>query len=390
MKNIFNFTKASITNINCQNKIVEYTDIQNKNLKLVVSPNGNKIFYFRKKYSNRDYKKKVGTFPTMTVDIARSLVNELALKVEKGENINIKKENFDSLGNVFEKYKEYYMMSHNRTEKQFDKALGAFILYLSPYFDKAINEITKEIMSKIFKDITKKGYKYQANSFFRTARAFFNYVIDEKKGLGLNIENPALCITKHPTEDRDRFIQLDEFDYLFDSIHKETNVYIKNYFLILLATGCRKNEISALKWEDVDLISKHKHIHISKTKNGKPRNVPIVEDAVPFFKELLDKKQNEYVFYSNTEIGHVVDLKNAWKRIIQRAGIKNLRIHDLRRTVGSYEAIMGNTETIIGKSLGHKSLKSTEIYARLNLGAIKNAMEDAASVIFKKDPNDLG
>ena len=52
-------------------------------------------------------------------------------------------------------------------------------------------------------------------------------------------------------------------------------------------------------------------------------------------------------------------------RILKEAGIENLRIHDLRRTLGSYQAATGANGYIIGKSLGHRSQQSTAIYARL-------------------------
>jgi integrase len=69
--------------------------------------------------------------------------------------------------------------------------------------------------------------------------------------------------------------------------------------------------------------------------------------------------------------------KKGWHRITSRAGLKNLRIHDLRRTMGSYQAIAGASLTIIGKSLGHKSPQSTAIYARLSNDPVRASMEAA-------------
>ena len=76
---------------------------------------------------------------------------------------------------------------------------------------------------------------------------------------------------------------------------------------------------------------------------------------------------NEWVFPSDGQSGHLNDPKKAWARLLKRAQIEDLRMHDLRRTFGSWQAALGANGYIIGKSLGHKSQQSTAIYARLNL-----------------------
>jgi integrase len=80
--------------------------------------------------------------------------------------------------------------------------------------------------------------------------------------------------------------------------------------------------------------------------------------------------------------------KAAWKRILDRAGLKNLRIHDLRRTLGSYQAIAGASLVVIGKSLGHKSPQSTAIYARLSNDPVRASMKSAFDFYRKgKEPD---
>jgi integrase len=75
--------------------------------------------------------------------------------------------------------------------------------------------------------------------------------------------------------------------------------------------------------------------------------------------------------------------KMAWDRILKRAGIENLRVHDLRRTLGSWQAAAGVSTAIIGKSLGHKSQQATAIYARLNLSPVAAAVDIATSAMMK-------
>ena len=75
--------------------------------------------------------------------------------------------------------------------------------------------------------------------------------------------------------------------------------------------------------------------------------------------------------------------KRGWQRILERAEIKDLRLHDLRRTFGSWQARTGASLTIIGKSLNHKSPISTAIYARLDLDPVRESMEKATEAMLK-------
>ena len=69
-------------------------------------------------------------------------------------------------------------------------------------------------------------------------------------------------------------------------------------------------------------------------------------------------------------------------RNLEEAEIEDLRIHDLRRTLGSYQAATGANGYIIGKSLGHRSQQATAIYARLNLDPVRESVNKATDAMF--------
>ena len=62
--------------------------------------------------------------------------------------------------------------------------------------------------------------------------------------------------------------------------------------------------------------------------------------------------------------------------------MQDFRPHDLRRTLGSYQAITGSSLPIIGKSLGHKSQAATQIYARLDLDPVRNSVKKATEAMY--------
>lgn len=72
----------------------------------------------------------------------------------------------------------------------------------------------------------------------------------------------------------------------------------------------------------------------------------------------------------------------SWNTLKQRAGLTGIRLHDLRRTMGSYQAISGSSLAIIGKSLGHKTAQATQVYARLDLDPVRASMERAAALML--------
>lgn len=67
---------------------------------------------------------------------------------------------------------------------------------------------------------------------------------------------------------------------------------------------------------------------------------------------------------------------------MKRSEIKGLRLHDLRRTLGSWQAATGASLPIIGKTLNHKSPVSTAIYARLSVEPVRKALEAANAAMF--------
>ena len=90
-----------------------------------------------------------------------------------------------------------------------------------------------------------------------------------------------------------------------------------------------------------------------------------------------------WVFPSYGKTGHVTEPKGLWKDLLERAGIEDLRLHDLRRTLGSWQAINGSSLTVIGASLGHKSVQTTAVYARLSVDPVRQSVQGAATEILR-------
>jgi integrase len=104
--------------------------------------------------------------------------------------------------------------------------------------------------------------------------------------------------------------------------------------------------------------------------------------------ELLERRQAApdvdpaWVFPGDGKTGHMVEVKSGWARILKRAGITDCRMHDHRRTLGSWQALQGASLAIIGASLGHQSLQATQVYARLNADPVRASVTRATDAML--------
>jgi integrase len=199
--------------------------------------------------------------------------------------------------------------------------------------------------------------------------------------------NPAIGVKKFKEQKRDRFILHDELPKFMEALEVEPNKNMRDLFLICLYTGARCGNVLSMRWEDLDFSINE--WRIPDTKNGEPVRIPLIEQALEVLtSRLCLKESTPWVFPSmDSKSGHLESPKAAWKRILDRAGLKNLRIHDLRRTCGSYQAIAGVSLVVIGKSLGHKSPQSTAIYARLSNDPVREGMKAAFNFGPKNNNN---
>jgi len=136
-----------------------------------------------------------------------------------------------------------------------------------------------------------------------------------------------------------------------------------------------------MRWENISLDRLEWAIPAGETKNGEPNTVPLCSYAV----DLLERRQGSslgpWVFPNMADTGPMYEPRRAWRRFRVDAGIPDVTIHDLRRTLGSWMAITGASLPVMARALGHKMEQHsvTGIYARLNNHQVREAVEKALS-----------
>lgn len=379
MSNKINFTKATIFGLPLpeKNKIHYYYDSQLKGLGVMVFNSGTRTFFLYKRINGRPDKIKLGRFPEITIEQARksaySLINDISTGINPKEQ---KKDNTATLtiNELFDIFIEKHAKLHKKT---WDQDQYFFNRYLISIAKKKVAEVNKNTVMELHAALAKKYGTYAANHSLALLSTIFN-----KAGeFGYDVPNPCLGIKKFKEKSRERFLEADELPRFFEALNNCSSDTFRDYFYISLLTGARKGNVLSMNWKEINFIANTWTIR--ETKNGESQIIHLPEQAIEILQKRALLKSSDWVFPSpGSSSGHIEEPKKAWKRILENAGIEDLRIHDLRRTLGSWQAATGANSYIIGKSLGHKTQQATAIYARLNLDPVRESVNKATKAMF--------
>lgn len=372
-----NFTKVALERLVLPpaGKRAYYYDEREKGLIVDVRSTGTKSFYLYKKINGKPERIFLGQFPDLSIENARKACAARKGEIAQGENPQEERRKIrgeSTLGEFFQVYLERHSKPHKKSWQFDEREINK---YLSHWFTRRLSDITRNEIHKLHSKLGVENGKTQANRVLERIRNMYNKAIE----WGWEGENPAFGIKKYKEVSRDRFLNAEELPRFFEALEKESEL-IRDFFQIALFTGARKTNVLMMKWSEIDM-----HLRtwrIPDTKNGEPQVLPLTDDAFEILKRRKKDADNIWVFPGTGEEGHLVDPKKAWLRIVKRAELDDLRIHDLRRTLGSWLAASGVSLPIIGKTLGHKSSQSTQIYARLNLDPVRESLHKATGVMM--------
>jgi integrase len=196
--------------------------------------------------------------------------------------------------------------------------------------------------------------------------------------------NPASGHKAFPEVQRDRFLQPHEVRPFFEALAAEPNTTIRDCLEMALLTGARTANVQAMRWSELDLDQAIWRVKGEESKNSDPQTIPLVEEAVAILRARQKSTASVFVFPSpKSKSGHITSTSKAWMRILQRAGLSDIVKHDLRRTLGSWQARTGASLVLIGKSLNHRDPQSTKIYARLDLDPVRQSVTRATNAMFE-------
>ncbi|MCH8172261.1 MAG: site-specific integrase, partial [Proteobacteria bacterium] len=194
--------------------------------------------------------------------------------------------------------------------------------------------------------------------------------------------NPVVGVRRPKDRKLERFLTLEEFTRLGNALalaekNKSETEYVIAAIRLLIFTGCRRSEILKLQWAQVD--TQRAMLFLTDSKTG-PKPVYLSAPALDILKNLTKEAKNPYVICGTKKAYHA-DITRPWERIKKKAGLTDVRLHDLRHSYASIGASGGVPLQIIGKLLGHANTSTTERYAHLAADPIRAANEAMAKTI---------
>ncbi len=403
MKTEFNFTKEGLNALPNpeQGKRVVYRDAKTTGLQIRVTSTGIKTFcIFRRIKGGHPERITLGRYPEMTIEQARRNAANINAEIENGENPAEKKRGHKAemtLGEAFERYMKEYAAPHG--VKRIDD--------IRAMWERCLGDLPDLPAKKHGKKRTKhpKGVNWQnrklekikttdvrslhsaiatthptmSNRVVELLSTIFNRAIE----WGFKGDNPTKGVKAFSEIKRDRFMQPEEIPRFLKALADDTNEAFKAFVLLSLLTGARRENVLGMRWDQVSFERAVWTVPDNVSKNKEPITIPLASDAIEIFKERRKETgSSPFIFPAKSKTGYMTPPKKRWEALRERAGLGDLRIHDLRRTMGSWQAITGASLAIIGKSLGHKSVDATMIYARLHIDPVRDSMERATAAMM--------
>lgn len=227
-----------------------------------------------------------------------------------------------------------------------------------------------------------------ANRTLQLFRAIVNFGRKENYIEREHAERLGAAVRLFQEEPRTRRLNADEVRAFFAALKADPSEAFRDFLTVLLFTGARRINVLALRWAELDLEARAWEIPAAKAKAGKAILLPLAEGALEVLRRRAKEREalplaerSAFVFPAASASGHMEAPKKQWAAFRVRAGIADVRLHDVRRTLGSFMINAGASLAIVGKQLGHRDAKSTARYAHLELAPVRVALERAEAAL---------
>jgi|SRR5215472_995179 len=379
--NRFRFTDKSIRALKPRpnSKRDYYRDDEVRGLQIGVNAGGTKTFYLSRFISGRHERVPLGAFPEMNTEAARAkAINLNSSIIDGGNPAEERREIRDgqTLQEMFDYWLTNYAQEHKRTWKDDEWKFGK---YLHSWRLRRIVEITKNDVVQLHAHLGRVHGHYTANRVIELLSAMYSRAISD---WGYKHTNPAAGVKGYKETKRRRFLKGEELPAFFQSLAQEKNEVIRDFLLVALLAGARRSNVQSMMWEEIDWVHLLWTIPAQKAKSSEDVVVVLTEPVVAILRRRQASSLSPFVFPGRGRTHHLVEPKKCWKNILKRAGLTDLRLHDLRRSLGSYQAIAGSSLLVIGQSLGHTSTAATKIYSQLSTDPVRQSVERAQQAMF--------
>ena len=362
-----------------------------------VHPSGSKVYMVHKRSGGKSRRVTIGRHGVWSLDAARREAGGIIASLKNGDTpARPGAENGSASGPTIAELAEQYMTEHVAVRCKPTTARSCrhiFDKYLLPQFGrKRLGEITPDQVAALHYRLREKATT--ANQVIGLLSRLFHKAA--KSGYAPEGGNPCRFIKKYPTRSCERFLSEREFVRLgrvLDELEAKGKISTSAAagLRLLMLTGCRRNEILTLHWEDVDL--EHDEIRLRDAKTG-ARAVPLSPTARQVLTSLPRQPDNPWVISGRGSGARLSNLNATWGVVRKKARLDDVRIHDLRHSYASRALSLGESLPMIGKLLGHRKVQTKAcpqylppyVIEKQDLSVSSPVSTDGASIIRQEPP----
>ena len=337
-----------------------------------VYPSGTKVYLVQTRSGGNSTRVTIGRHGVLTAEQARRKAAQVIASIKSGGK-PARPQSWPDAGPTIAEVADRYLKEHVTVRCKPSTARACrYTLdrYLLPVFGaRPLGTIGREEVAALQYRLHKTPI--MSNRVIDMLSRLFNTA--EAWGIAPEGGNPCRFVQKYKERSCERFLSEEEFCRLgrvLDEVEAEGRVSANAVAAIrlLMLTGCRRGEIVTLRWEDVDLEAGELRLRDAKTG---PRQVALSPAAVRVLSAIPRVVDTPWVIAGRKPGTRLANLNAPWLVVRARAGLEDVRLHDLRHSFASRALALGESLSMIGKLLGHRKVQTTARYAHLAQDSMK-------------------
>ena len=361
---------------------IDFFDAAVPGFMVEVRSTGGKTFYLRYRDAHgRERQFKIGSAHILTVSQARRKARAVLAEAILGHDPQRQREELRSIPTLAEFIDESYMPYAKNVKRSWQTDDTILRIHILQKFGALhLDEISNQAIADLLSRMRDQGYASgTVNRVLILLRFIFN--LARKWGVPGATENPTAGLKTAPDVCRERFLAREEVQRLLTALDTDENRVAAFAIKLLLLTGARRNEITHAKWEHVNWDKRT--LLVPRAKSGRPRSIHLNSAALDLLRAIERTDGNPFIFPSPVTGRPSPSLHFPWWRIRERAGLLDVRLHDLRHSFASFLVNQGVSLYVVQGLLGHTQARTTQRYAHLANDTLADAAEVVRDVILE-------